>query len=154
MPMENTLRTDNDWKALEGDACRVIEFRPFAYVEGETVTSLDRTFPYASVELECTKLAGETVGFITHKTDFKNLWAAFKERGVEPDEEVIIFWSKKHLKGYAKLFSVFMPRLWVMICKQGAYELMTDPNCKPELGGEARYLAGRPIVDWKPDVFE
>src|SRR3989338_1482686 len=62
--------------------------------------------------------------------------------------------SKKHLKSYAKLFSAFMPRLWVMICPKGAFELMADQKSRPELQGEARFLAERPIAEWKPEVME
>ena len=45
-----------------------------------------------------------------------------------------------------------MPKLTVMICSKGAYEIMTDSNYKPELTGEARFNAERPIVEWKPEA--
>ena len=47
-----------------------------------------------------------------------------------------------------------MPRLWVMICPKGAFELMADQKSRPELQGEARFLAERPIAEWKPEVME
>lgn len=81
------------------------------------------------------------------------MWAAFRERTVGQDEEVVIFWSKRHYKSYAKLFSFSMPRLWVMICPKGAYDLIIDRNFKPELSGEARPKATLPIVQWKPEVM-
>lgn len=86
--------------------------------------------------------------------DFLHLWAAFNKRGIGQNEEVIIFWSKNHFKSYAKILSVFMPKLWVMICPKGAFELMTDPNFKPELGGEARWNAQRSIAEWKSEVMK
>jgi len=153
--MENSdLRKDNEWSIIDSESCRVIEFTPLASVENGKVIISNKTELYAYIIFECKKLSQPTKGFICHKMDFQHLWAAFKERGVQQDEEVIIFWSKKHLKSFAKIFSAFMPRLWVMICPKGAFELMTDPTSRPELQGEARFLAERPIVDWKPEVMK
>ncbi len=132
----------------------VIEFIPLASIENGKVIIANKTEPYASVIFECKKLSQQTKGFICHKMDFQHLWAAFKERGIRESEEVIIFYSKKHLKSFAKLFSAFMPRLWVMVCQKGAFELMTSPENRPELQGEARFLAERPIAEWKPEVME
>ena len=47
-----------------------------------------------------------------------------------------------------------MPKLWVMICPKGTYELIVDSNYKPELSGEARWDAMKPITQWKPEVME
>ena len=148
------MRKDREWSVIDGEPCRIIEFTPLATIENGKVITLNKTEPYASVILECKKLPEQTKGFICHKMDFQHLWAAFNERGVKENEEVIIFYSKKHLKSYAKLFSVFMPRLWVMICQKGTFELMTNPDSRPELQGEARFLAERPIIEWKPDVMD
>lgn len=105
--------------------------------------------------IECNKLQGKATLYVTHKLDFANLWKAYKERGIKEGEEVLVMWSNKHYKSWLiKLASATMPKLWIMVCKKGAYELMTDKNFKPELTGEARFLAERPLVEWKPDVME
>ena len=79
--------------------CTVSRFIPFAKVEGAKVVSAGWKKPYAEIALECTegdtKLSPNTVGAITHKLDFKHLWAAFIERGINDDEIVIIIWGKK-----------------------------------------------------------
>jgi hypothetical protein len=144
------FRTDKDWSVIDSDACRVKAFSPMATVEGGRVLAQTSTEPYASIVLECDGRPGEVVGLITHKIDFAHLWAAFKERGVREDEEVIVFWTKKNLKKSARLMSKFMPKLWVMICPKGAFELMTDANFMPELAGMARWEAQRPLIEWKP----
>ncbi len=150
-----TLIRDSDWEVIDSEPCRVVEFVSLgASVEDGKVQAIDKTTPYASVTLECKKFPNKITGYITHKIDFAHLWAAFKERGVKDNEEVIIFWSKKHLKTFAKIFSPVMPKLWVMVCPKGAFELMTDPNFKPQLSGIARWNAQRPIVEWKPEVME
>lgn len=149
-----TLRKDSEWDVTKGEACRVIRFVPMASVENGKVIAPNKTDPYASVLLECKELPEQTEGFVTHWMDFAHLWAAFKERGVKQNEEVIIFWCKTGLKSYAKMFSVMMPKLWVMICRKGTFESMTDPTYKPELKGEARFLAESPIAEWKPEVIE
>lgn len=150
--MKKILVKDHEWSLIDGEVCRVIDFTPLAKLENGKVSV--SKMPYASVTLECSKLPQNTVGFIGHKLDFQHLWEAFIERGVKEGEEVVISWTKRPLRGFAKVFSAFMPRLWVAICRKGAYELITDQNCNPELTGEARFLAERPIVDWEPDVWK
>ena len=145
---------DREWNEIDSEACRVINFTPLAAIENGEVKAFDKTTPYASVLLECKKIPTRIEGFITHKIDFIHLWVALKERVLAENEEVIVIWSKKHLKTSAKLFSAVMPKLWVMICPKGAFELMTDPNSKPELNGEARWNATKPIIDWKPEVMK
>jgi hypothetical protein len=150
---EVSLLKDSQWSVIDSEPCRVIEFTPTASVQNGKVLAPNKTEPYASVVLECKKIPNIIKGFICHKMDFQHLWAAFKERGIQQNEEVVIFYSKKHLKSFAKIFSAFMPRLWVMICQKGAFELMTNPNSRPELQGEARFLAEKPIAEWKPEVM-
>jgi len=147
------MRKDNQWSVIDGELCRVIDFVPLCSIKDGKVLALDKAAPYASVTIECKKLPEETTGFIFHKIDFVHLWNAYKERTIKDDEEVIIVWSKKHYKIFAQIFSVFLPRLWVMICPKGAFELMVNPNHKPELMGEARWNAEKPIIEWKPEVF-
>jgi len=149
------MRSDGQWSVVEGEPCRVTEFIPL----GSTVTdgkvqAHNSTYPYASIILECRKIAGTATGYVTHKVDFANLWAAFKDRGVFEDEEVIIIWSKKRYKPPYRLAKLAMPRMWVMVCPKGAFEMMTDEGCRPDLDGAERWNAMKPIVDWKPDVME
>lgn len=152
--MKNTLLKDNDWSVIEGEVCRVVDFVPMGAVKDGNVKALDTSTPYASVTLECRKFSYKITGFITHKVDFIYLWTAFKERGVKEDEEVLISWYKKGLKTFAKILAPFMPKLVVMICKKEAYELINNPNFRPELSGEARFNAEKPIVEWKPEVMQ
>ena len=150
------LIKDREWSVIDGEPCRVIDFSPLGSIidAGGKVLSVDKTTPYASITMECKKLEKNIRGYITHKMDFEHLWAAFKDRIVKEDEEVIIYWTKKHYKGSAKLFSAFMPRLWVMVCPKGAFELIINLDYKPELTGEARWNAMKPIIDWKPEVMD
>ncbi|MCI0707166.1 MAG: hypothetical protein L0Y80_06770 [Ignavibacteriae bacterium] len=152
--MKIALLKDSDWSVTEGEVCRVIDFVPQGFVKDGNIKALDASTPYATVALECRKFPDRITGFITHKVDFIHLWNAFKGRGVKENEEVLISWYKKGLKTFAKVFAPFMPKLVIMICKKGSYELLNNPNFKPELRGEARYNAYKPIVEWKPKVME
>lgn len=154
--LDITLIKDSEWSVIDSEPCMVIDFIPWGSVKDGEISTINKTTPYASVHLECKRMQGQKItGFITHKMDFVHLWAAFKERTIKQNEEVIIFWSKKHYKlKLLKFLPGFWPKLWVMICQKGAFELMTDPNYKPELKGEARYLAEKPIVEWKPEIME
>lgn len=151
----NIMRKDSEWSAIDGDLCKIIEFTPLATIKNGKIIASNKTEPYAFIILECKKLPEQTQGFICHKIDFQHLWAAFKERGVKQDEEVLIIWSKKHYnnKLYA-IFTAFLPKLWVMICSKGSFELETNESYKPELTGEARWSVIKPIIDWKPKVME
>jgi hypothetical protein len=162
--MDVTLLRDADWAVTEGYPCRVTGFDPVAEVtnvylnefgkvkRGDVIST--RRLPFATVEVECSRLPTNTRANITHKLDFIHLWIVFKWEGVKQDEEVVVFWLKSYLKWYAAPFAWFMPRLRVMVCKKEAYELMVDPYWKPELQGLERWNAQKPIVDWKPEVLE
>lgn len=151
--MSLNLIKSGDWAIVDGKLCKAVRFTPFATFENGQVVSTGRATPYGLVALEAPELQPGTVGAIAHKLDFRSLWAVFVERGVGVDEEVIIVWSKTHLKGFAKLLAPCMPSLSVMVCKAGAYELLTDPQYQPDLKGEARFLAEMPIAHWQPEIF-
>jgi hypothetical protein len=91
---------------------------------------------------------------VTHKLDFEHLSEALSRRESEPNTEVLIVWTKRFLKRGAKFVARFMPRMWVMLCRENTYELMTDQTYEPELRGLERHLAQQPIAEWKPDVME
>jgi len=154
------LLKDSEWSVIDGEPCRVAYFGPLgSYIDANgKVQSMDKTTPYAVIHMECARLGENIRGYITHKMDFQHLWAAFKERTVQEDEEVIIIWTKKHYKVGSwlgrKLYSTFMPKLWVMVCPKGAFELMVNSDYKPELMGAARWNAMKSIIDWKPEVME
>lgn len=152
---EEILLTNKQWSKIESKMCRILEFNPVASVENGKITISNTTTPYASISFQCSKESKIFKGFITHKEDFKVLWAIFKERKINDNEEVLFVWSNKHYKNiFYSLLSRFMPKLWVMICKKSSFEIHTNPNFKPELTGEARWLASQPIEDFKPDVME
>lgn len=150
------LIKDKEWSFIDGKPCRVTDFAAIgAFVDASGVVHTDSsTIPYAVIIIECVKFGKNVTGYITHKIDFKNLWLVFKDRPHNDNEEVIIFWTKKYYKRAFRLFYGFMPRLRVMVCPKGAYELMADIDPEPKLTGEARWLAMKPIVDLKPDVME
>jgi hypothetical protein len=175
---EITLLKDSEWCTLDGETCRVLKFTPLcAVVEDGRVKASKQNMPYASVVIECPSFQGKAKGFITNKVDFAMLWAAFKERaqvkgarlefqydsdgipafaakhGVATDEEVWLVWTKNNYIGGLSLMNKFLPSLIVSVCPKGAYELMTNRKVKPELTGEARYLAERPLVTWTPKVM-
>lgn len=150
-----TFLRDGDWSQIDGEICRVSNFVPLgSKVQDGKVIAMDSTTPYASINFECKKFSGKATGFITHKIDFKHLWLAFKERRISGKEEILIIWTTKQYKsGIFGILPAF-PKLWVMICPKGAFELMTNSNHKPELTGEARARAMSPIEDWKPDIMK
>jgi hypothetical protein len=99
-------------------------------------------------------MAEPTTGYVTHKLDFEHLTAAFSLRESEPGTEVLMVWTKELLRRGVKLFSRFMPRMFVMLCHESTYELIIDHTYMPELQGMERHNATMPIAEWLPDVME
>lgn len=154
MSTEIKLLKDSEWSKIDGEICRVINFTPLASVKNDKILRVD-IMPYASLELECKKTQQKIIGFINYKEDFKHLWLAFKERGIKHNEEVLIIWSRNHYTfKWLKFFSFLLPKLRVMICPNEAYELITDPEYKTELTGEARAKSSLPIVDLKSKIMD
>lgn len=145
---------DREWSIIDGEICRVTDFIPSDFIKDRKALALRKTLPYASVNLECKILPTKITGFICHKIDFMHLWMAFKERSIKQDEEVLIIWTKRNYKNIYKFFTAFMPRIWVMICHKDAFELSVNQRYKPELSGEARWNANKPIIQWKPEVMK
>ncbi|MFC1987293.1 hypothetical protein ACFLVH_01945 [Chloroflexota bacterium] len=152
------LIKDKEWSVIDGEPCRVTDFATLgSFVDtNDKVSSFNKTIPYACITFDCKKLGSNVRGYITHKVDFKHLWAAFKERQLKEDEEVIVFWTKKHYKARSwigkKLYSAFMPKLWVIIYPKGAYELMVYPELVAKT--PRWYDTMKIIIDWKPEVME
>lgn len=142
-----SLLRDSDWRVLEGEIFRVIEFSPLARVEDGKVIDFSKVDPYASIKIKVPKVSQPITGFITHKIDFLHLWEVFKRRGVKNNEEVIASWVSRK----PKFLSFFFPKLWIMLCAKDAFNLMTDNSFKTELTGEARWYAEKPIMEWRPD---
>lgn len=154
MKSEITLLKDSQWAKIDGEICRVIDFNPLAVVKNGKIRRID-VMPYASITFECKKVLEKISGFINYREDFKHLWITFKERGIKNNEEVLIIWSRSHYTfKWLRFLSFLLPKLRVMICPKGAFELITDPKSKPELSGEARAKASSPIVDLKSKVME
>jgi hypothetical protein len=169
-----TLKKDKDWASIEGRLCLVTDFFPRGRVENGRVIAMSQTMPYASVRLKCENLPDDITGFIGHKTDFAMLWAAFNERtqvpgtrvevrstkelnpnGLGKNEEVWLVWTRKNYVAVASLFGCFLPRLIVMVCRKGAFELALDRErrLRPDLQGEARLMAIAPLVTWTPKIM-
>jgi hypothetical protein len=145
---------DDEWSVIDGCECLVKEFRPMAAtVEDGKVVAPSRRLPYAAVDFVCAEFEGDATGFITHRDDFRHLWTAVNDRGIGDDEELIIIWTRQYPSWWARRTSKALPKLVVWVCPSGAYELMTDPGARPELAGEERFQALRPIAEWKPDVL-
>ena len=138
---------DSEWATIDGEACLVTKFTPAASVQGGRIISRSSSTPYASLSLECK--SGVIEGFVTHKVDFVNLWVAFNERGVSAKEEVIIIWTRKYKWRFLKYLSIFLPKLWIMICPKGAVQFMRNPN----LPGFT-WSAIKPIMEYKPEIIE
>ncbi len=156
--LERPMIKDDDWKQIAGELCRVLEFEPLTKIENGGVHKIRQSLPDASVIFEiyfrCERISNPIRGYISHKIDFKNLWAVFKERSPGEDEEVVIIWNKHKLRGFAKLTSRALPGLSIMVFKKESFKLLTHSAYRPELKGEARYYAEKPIIELLPKIYQ
>jgi hypothetical protein len=137
--VNNIFIKDSDWSVIEDDLCKVTNFETH---RGKAAR--------ATVTLDSPKIAANTVGAIFHKLDVQHLREAFAVKGNDPQMVVAIEWSKRHLSGVRKLLSPFMPRLFIMVMHEDAFELLINRNLCPELRGEARANAEKPVAMWEP----
>lgn len=137
---------------IDKEICRVSNFTPYAKLVNNEVVADSKTGPYAFLTIETGKILGKAELPIFHKDDFKNAYEAFNER--KEGQEVLVIWSDNNYKNVAfKISQSILPKLIVWLCQKDAYQLMTDQAYKPELTGEARFLAEKPIKEWKPEVM-
>lgn len=73
------------------------------------------------------------------------------EHGLRENEEVVAVWSRQRYVGPARLLASILPRLMVMVLPRGGWEL--DPDVRPDLQGQARWMAQRPPVTWRPALM-
>ncbi len=126
----NLIR-DSEWSIIDGEICKIIDFTPLSQVREGKIIIIDKFIPYACITIECKKIKKTIKGFITHKTDFLNLWEVFKKRTISNNEEVIIFWTTKYYKNnFFKFFSKILPKLKIIIYHKGAFELLTNQDKK------------------------
>jgi hypothetical protein len=161
-----------EWASIEGQFCLVTSFTPVATVNNGSVARASGGMPYASVQLRRKgNPEDEITGYITHKTDFLMLWAAFLERIAVPatrieirsgqdfrasgtlreDEEVWLAWTRKHYRRFV-FFKAFLPSLQVMVCGKGAFQIYEEgPGT---YSAEAWFLAWEPVIKWTPEVMD
>lgn len=143
---EFVLLKENQWIAIEDEICRVQAYHK-TEIKGTEM-------PYARVELECPKYNKIISGFITHKVDFSNLDYFFNSRKIKDNEELLITWSRKRYSTLGKLlykyFSIFFPKIHIMVCRKGSYEKMTSKEWKEKHKGEAAFLEVAPIETLQP----
>jgi hypothetical protein len=118
---------DIPWKTIEQEGLRIKHFATFAEVQGTKVKHSSATMPYGLLTVESTKLPQEATLPVAHKVDFRNLWEAFKIRGVNPEEEAIVFYAPQ-----SGFLSTFKPKLHIFIYPKGHLEEMHDPSFKPD----------------------
>lgn len=107
--------------------------------------------PYGFLLVESHELARHLILPIFHAEDYGNAQEAMDSKAT--DQEVLVIWSSNNYKYPILKYFPFFPRMIVWLCKKDAFNLINDPNHKPELQGEARFLEEKPIKEWKPGVM-
>jgi len=141
------------WETIDKEICRIIKFNSHAKVVNNKVVADSPTSPYAYLTIETKKILGKADIPIFHKDDFKNVYEAFSDK--KEGQEVLVVWSDNNYKNVVfKISRSILPKLIVWLCRKNTYQLMIDQTYKPELTGEAKFLAEKPIKEWKPEVID
>ncbi len=149
-PPEITLLKDSDWNAVDGEICRVTDFAQLVLKDGK-IPKIGKTKAYASLILECPKFPNKIKGFVTNKKDFEHLWEATRRKGIGKDEEILIVWSAKKGGFLSKIFHVSSPKMYVMVCRSGSCEKISNPDWLARNKGQASFLEAKPIKEWFPN---
>ena len=169
---EIILRKDREWSLIDSELCLITDFLPIlgsAVKDGIVINPVTNE-PYASINIECKRTKAKITGFICHKIDFTHLWSAFRERGVnEEEEEILIYWSTRHYKNrILRLLSALtlnflgatpLPKVVVMVCPKGTYKNRADgfkwPQDQEALLFAAILVSGTKSPNcWIPDVMK
>ena len=130
---------------------------PFSKIDKRVlrlISPVDRSEkgPYGFFLVESYELSQRLILPVFHREDFSNIQQALDSK--TQDQEVLVVWSSKNYRyPLLKYFSEFFPRMIVWLCKEDAFNLINNPDYKPELGGEARFLEEKPIKEWKPSIM-
>ena len=140
---------DIRWKAIEGKACRVTHFTPFATVDAGRIKGVSLNMPYAILTVEIPEVSNGFVARlpVINKVDFRNLWEVFHQRRVSAEEEVLVsyvpFFRNRLLRF---IFSAGMPRFYIAVFPEGWLQKTLDPSYKKD----DPLTWGKPIAEWRP----
>ena len=96
--------------------------------------------PYALLNVESPLLPGECIMPVAHRIDFMNGWEIFEKRGVDAEEEVLVFYSPA-----TGFLSAFKPKLHFYLHSKGHLEEIYDPDTSTD-----DYFRA-PIAVWRPE---
>ena len=132
---------DIPWESIEKEDLRVIHFAPLAEVRDSKIKGPLGLLPYGLLTVESPLIPREATLPVTHKVDFHNLWDIFKVRGVNPDEEVLVFYAPS-----SGFLSRIKPKLHIFIYPKGHQEEIHNPDFKTK-DPQSWF---KPIAEWRP----
>ena len=114
----NTILIGKDipWKNFEHHNFRVQLFSPLSRIEQGKITDPIKYMPYATITVydpDFVTNDKELILPVVHRLDFQHLWEAYKERGISPEEEVIVRYEPR--TGIYGLFGKTLPHLLIRI---------------------------------------
>jgi tetratricopeptide (TPR) repeat protein len=115
------------WKFIKKIHFRIKHVTNLAQVtsKGE-VKATNPTMPYALLKVEDGTHLIEFQLRVTHRLDFLNLWAIYNDRGIKPEEEVLVAYTPQEgLLGF--FFSSIQPCLSFYIYPAGHLKNKVDP---------------------------
>ena len=142
---------DIPWSTVEGQLCKVIVFVPISTIESGKIKEPAMKLAYGGVTVEVMgfesrNIPKQIVLPVLHRLDFRNLWYLYEERGVGPQEEVLISYDPLKRKKIIGLFHRSLPSLPIKVYRCGSIQLIYDwstgkreyPYCEPILELDAR----------------
>lgn len=135
--MEPIIGKDLTFESIDGHLLKLIEVNK---PEDHLLNA------YTYVLVESLVFNGKALLPIFHKLDFKNISEAIECR--KNNEDILMFWSNTHYRSpIFNLFKGFLPKLWIRLCNEDSYKIESDNSYKPELQGEARFLATKSLKE-------
>ncbi len=146
---------DVPWKQFEWHFFRVERFLPFSYIEQGKIKKTAKFIPYASLRVYDPDFNFEDDDIelllpVLHRLDFQHLWEVYKERGVTPEEEVVVIYEPP--SGAKRFLGKTLPHLRIRVNPRGSieysYRVMMKQN--EDFNWEDYRERTRTIVEWDP----
>jgi hypothetical protein len=144
---------DAPWKQFEHHFLRVEHFLPLCYIENGKIKEDAKLMPYASLrvydpDFKCE--GRELLLPVLHRLDFQHLWEVYKERGVTPEEEVLVIYEPP--SGAKALLGKIFPHLRIRVNPGGSmeYSYRAMMNKNQHIDWDEYDERTRTIAEWDP----
>lgn len=143
---------DIKWQEVKGHAFRVKRFVQLAIIERGGIKVFSKFKPYAYLYVDCPAFQNEDMIMpVLHKKDFAHFWGLYRDKGVNPNEEVIVSYVPE-TKGLKKYLGKNLPHLLIEVRAEGCLDKIYDLKGSESIDEISMASeTASPIIAWDPE---